>query len=898
MDRVGGGGVPVYQEYMSPVLDVCRREDRPITIEELDQLVIAAMKLPQAIAAIPHDTEKPDRSEVSYRIAWSRSYLKKAGLLENPNRGLWSISEQGRAAGQIDAHSLASGIAQASKTSSASKSAAEDSEADGEDDEVDEELTTARIGDELGRQLLAVHEKLATAGQLLTTEEATRCYRRFRELFKPDVLAGLDGEALLTKMHGRGTKDSLVYWLEFKDDDEFPARFGSISGGSALKFGIYQASDTGQWMTGSGRQQVRLTTEEAVAKARGQRDQLVAGAKVLAANATPSAIDYSALQDAMVAAAPDLAETSWGHKYFALLFPTIVEAFHGADYQLHQLYKLLKLPGRGRYENARIFVGVARQLDLTLLDFTTTLYRRHGGPHRYWRVGTTSDQGSQWENMKTNGFAAVGWDAVGDLSDLATDQTGKQIIRERVEREYPGDASTVTKAANQLFQFAHGALEGDVVLAMEGTRVRGIGRVVSGYSFTPNDGPFPHRRGVQWLRLGDWKLPRMEGLRTTFVPIRKTLNIVETEARLLGTPANAPPPPEPTGKKSVAPSFSPLTGIAGRIEAVLQRKRQVILYGPPGTGKTYWAERAVEELAARAWFGVDASLMDSQKRNELREAGAVEMCSFHAAYGYEDFLEGFRPIEKNGALTFELRDGVFKRLCARAQKNRKPHFLIIDEINRGDIPRIFGELLTVLEREKRGRPITLPMSAAAFAVPDNVYVIGTMNTADRSIALLDAALRRRFGFVELLPDSTTLAGVSVGGLPLGPWLDELNRRVVQHAGRDARHLQVGHSYLLPGGAAVREVARFVEILRDDIIPLLEEYCYEDFEALERILGPTIVQRGKKSIDTSLFDPIKHGDLIQAILSAFENITATREAVEADVEPIDGFDDPDEVEAGA
>jgi len=167
-----------------------------------------------------------------------------------------------------------------------------------------------------------------------------------------------------------------------------------------------------------------------------------------------------------------------------------------------------------------------------------------------------------------------------------------------------------------------------------------------------------------------------------------------------------------------------------------------------------------------------------------------------------------------------------------------------------------------------------------------------MNTADRSIALLDAALRRRFGFVELLPDSVPLAGVVVGGLPLGPWLDELNRRIIQHAGRDARHLQVGHSYLLPGGAAVRDVSRFVEIMRDDIVPLLEEYCYEDFEALERILGPTLIQKARQRIDSSFFELARHGDLIQALLSAFENITATKQAVDADAAQAVGDEDVD------
>lgn len=896
--------VPVFQEYMNPMLDVLRG-GTALRIEDLDRLVIDAMKLPPAITSIPHDPEKPDRSEVGYRMAWARTYLKRAGLLDNPSRGEWKATPKGRDARNIDAHALAAEIVRTDKDApinvapgpvdNAGELPAEELPAV----EADEELAAARVGGELARQLLAVHAELAKEDALLDPKDADRFRRRFREKFAPEVLAGLDGEALLTRMHGREVKDSLVYWLEFKDDEEFSGQFGGIGGGSALKFGIYQAADTRQWMAGTGKQQERISIPDATARARAQRDQLLAGARVLEAFVrSTGAKDYAALERQMVEAAPELAESSWGHKYFSLLFPEVIAPIHGAPYQEHQLYKLLKLPGSGRYENARIFVGVAAQLQLTLLALASTLDRRNGGPHRYWRVGTTHDEKSDWQRMLDGHFMAVGWEAVGDLSTLERSQPGKDGVRALVEKHYPGLASVVSRSANQLFQFVVGAQERDLVMAMEGGRVLGIGRVSGGYTYQPGDGPFPHRRAVEWLRVGEWKLPDLEGLRTTFVPIRKPINIIEAEARLLGVDRKKPPittPPLGPGAKPTPPSL--LTGVLARIQAVLQRKRQVILFGPPGTGKTYWAERASEELAARSWFGVDAQQLDEPKRATLRKEGALEICSFHPAYGYEDFLEGYRPEQHDGALSFALRDGIFKVLCARASLNPgKNYYLIIDEINRGDIPRIFGELLTVLERDKRGRPITLPLSGRAFSVPDNVYVIGTMNTADRSIALLDAALRRRFGFVELLPDSSTLAGVSVAGLPLGPWLDELNRRVIEHAGRDARHLQVGHSYLLAGGHPVRDLSRFVEVLRDDIIPLLEEYCYEDFEALERILGPTVVQRAKLRIDTSLFEPQRHPDLIQALLSAFDGITATREAVEADPETSEGGpEDPESVE---
>ena len=153
----------------------------------------------------------------------------------------------------------------------------------------------------------------------------------------------------------------------------------------------------------------------------------------------------------------------------------------------------------------------------------------------------------------------------------------------------------------------------------------------------------------------------------------------------------------------------------------------------------------------------------------------MRVCTFHPGYGYEDFVEGLRPTLRNEQMAFEPRDGHFKKLCTDAQHQGNRHFfLVIDEINRGDVPRIFGELLTIIELNKRDLRVILPTTGSSFSVPINVHLIGTMNTADRSISMLDAALRRRFGFIELMPDSSVLHDQKAGTLPLGPWLDALN----------------------------------------------------------------------------------------------------------------------------
>jgi len=305
------------------------------------------------------------------------------------------------------------------------------------------------------------------------------------------------------------------------------------------------------------------------------------------------------------------------------------------------------------------------------------------------------------------------------------------------------------------------------------------------------------------------------------------------------------------------------------IQSVLERKGQVILYGPPGTGKTYWAERAAREMVSLDRYGKSFDQLSEGERSALIDgsdaSGAVRICCFHPAYGYEDFLEGYRPEEADGKMSFALRDGIFKRLCKDASANPDAKFyLIIDEINRGDIPRIFGELMTVLEKNKRGKPIILPVSGEQMRVPENVRVIGTMNTADRSIALLDTALRRRFGFIEMMPDASVLGESVVGGVHLGEWLSGLNRCICDCVGRDARNRQIGHSYLMEAGKPISNLSSFSRVVQDEIIPLLEEYCYEDYSTMEKILGGDVVDVQRQMIRYEIFGGSLDGEFVQAM----------------------------------
>jgi 5-methylcytosine-specific restriction protein B len=448
--------------------------------------------------------------------------------------------------------------------------------------------------------------------------------------------------------------------------------------------------------------------------------------------------------------------------------------------------------------------------------------------------------------------------------------------------------------ARQFAQFCRIISEGDYVLASDGAKVLGVGRVRGSYTFDASEG-FPHMRPVEWLDVGEWRLPTTEGLQTTVHECGEhPENLVAIERRLLERPVVAPPPPPPPVPPSGSGGRWRDGGVVGQIQDILERKGQAILYGPPGTGKTYWAEMAARQLAGLSAFGRKFEELTPDEQKSLSGPAPdalVHFCCFHPAYGYEDFIEGYRPVSHGDALHFRLQDGLFKVLCdAAASAPSRNFYLIIDEINRGDIPRIFGELVTLLEKSKRGLHLKLPISGRDFSVPKNLFVIGTMNTADRSIALLDAALRRRFGFIELMPNSIALGDTVVAGIPLGPWLDALNRLVAAHVGRDGRNLQVGHSYFLHEGRPIDELPMLSRVLLEDVFPLLEEYCYDDWEALGHILGERLVDVTGGRFRMDVFQSGRQDALVQALLALAPEVSASAIALKADSAPPDAGDE--------
>ncbi|HOU89966.1 MAG TPA: winged helix-turn-helix domain-containing protein [Polyangiaceae bacterium] len=571
--------VPNFYEFMNPVLAVLRRLGRPATIAELEAATVEEMKragqLSEEAARVPHNPEKSDsQSEAGYRIAWARTYLKKAGLITNPTHGSWTLTDRGRQAGSIDAHAVSREVVKAQESSK------------------ENPLLRNALGlhPVVARRLHAGYEEMLP--ELPAREELEANYAAFRRRFGPSVLEGLDGEELLLRMHDRGTKESLVYWLEFKNDDEFPARFGSISGGSALKFGMYRSAETGRWMTGHPTKQVPMSVADAVDLARQQRDELIAGARVLEQHASRGGQpDYAAIQRDLEAAAPKLYDTAWGHKYFCLVRPDLIDDFHSTDWQRHHLRRLLRPMPAGRYEAASFFRELALALEAPINSISGLMNHVHGGPQQYWRFDLRG-RTELWSSMLARGACPYELSGLPDQTGTPSGSAGRRLLRDAV-REVLGEERE--PVARELYWFLHTMGLGDRILVMDGSRVRAIGEVKGDAAFSADLGQ--HQRLVEWLDGGAWELPGLEGEDARLLLLPKEAEyLIEVERRLLEPEPPVPVGPVPLGPGTTPPPslpLAPLTGVLARVQLALARKRQVVLYGPPGTGKTHWATLAV-----------------------------------------------------------------------------------------------------------------------------------------------------------------------------------------------------------------------------------------------------------------------------------------------------------------
>lgn len=727
--------------------------------------------------------------------------------------------------------------------------------------------------------------------------EVSRQREAFLAHFGPEQVARMSGPELLRQLpHNALNEQPMDYWLEFKNDEQFNYRlFGSISGGSAAKFGAWQEKKSGSWRAkqpGS-RDISTITEDEALAILEERRTEMLKALEAVSTfcNQPIGAIDPQAFQSAIEAAAPRWSSGTWLHKYLHLNYPNLVTWSATRAYSEAELYRVGVVPaGVGVYAQDIQIIHFWSGMD-ALSELPIEHRYRAGtglGPRDHWCLGQVNEVSAQ--AMQAQECLAVGPAEVGSLAE-ASALTKKRDIRVVVQTAFQdAGLSAHSGEARNLTELVYGLKEGSIVaLLSDASTVVAVGEVAGNYRFIQGTDR-PHQVPIRWHHNQSFALssPVTTGSRLTMLEPTNSV-VADLEASLLVNGVGPwpgfdkiihTPSSQPTNhavvsegeKPSLAQAPLPAPdGLARQVMSMLERKRQVILYGPPGTGKTYHAERIALEIVARHNFGCQPLRLSTQQRDAIYGRSGAEpyiaSCTFHPMYSYEDFIEGYRP---DGS-AFTLEPGIFRRMAAAAQAQPTKKFvLIIDEINRGNIPKIFGELITLIEASKRGKMSShLPLSKDMFIVPDNLLVLGTMNTADRSILLLDTALRRRFAFKELLPEPGLLRAGAIAEITLDIWLSALNRRIVEQLGRHGRNLQVGHSYLMPGGKPASSLSRIAEIVRDEIWPLLQEYCYEDANKLANILGADnggLYDRKAANLRFELFKPGQESKLEQALIA--------------------------------
>lgn len=408
---------------------------------------------------------------------------------------------------------------------------------------------------------------------------------------------------------------------------------------------------------------------------------------------------------------------------------------------------------------------------------------------------------------------AIGWDELGDLCQYPS----REEIRHKMQ-EMNDSSKSYVNISYATWQFANEMKIGDVVFVKKGkSKIVGKGIVTSDYEYEDEQSDhYKNTRQVDWTVKGEWNCPHTMPIKT-LTDITQDTEYVETLKNLIEEEGTEEEEVlvkkcDPYLREDFLEEVYMSEDNYDEIVEVLKEKKNIIFQGAPGVGKTFTAKRLAYSMI------------------EVKDTERVIMVQFHQSYSYEDLVMGFRPKESG----FELKKGTFYNFCKNAQKDEdNAYFFIIDEINRGNISRIFGELFMLIEKDKRGPGVQLQLlyNNEKFFIPKNVFIIGMMNTADRSLAMIDYALRRRFAFVDLKPGFETDQ--------FKKYQNELNNHIFNDLIDRVKELNaaitddtslgegfcIGHSYFC-NLRREKIDSQLKRIVKCELIPLLKEYWFD------------------------------------------------------------------------
>ena len=443
---------------------------------------------------------------------------------------------------------------------------------------------------------------------------------------------------------------------------------------------------------------------------------------------------------------------------------------------------------------------------------------------QYW-VYSPGKNASNWENDNKNGVMSVGWGAVGDLRNI----NDYEELRSKVKDFWGNQESSYKNDTRCLWQLSKEIMRGDIVFAKKGMKkIIACGVVQEDYEYNESlaekgKDAYIHCCKVNWVDVHDYETQGKFAMKT----LTNITRFKDTVKDLMEQyDVDLPSIAESVSKSNDSYSrenFLKDVFLSEEqydvLKELLLRKKNIILQGAPGVGKTYMAKRLAYSVMGE------------------KDEDRVKLIQFHQSYSYEDFIVGYRPSEDS--FGFEPHYGSFYNFCEEARKEPdKEYFFIIDEINRGNVSKIFGELFMMIEKDYRGEKVLLPYKDEEFSVPPNIYIIGMMNTADRSIAMIDYALRRRFSFYDVKPAFDSVGFKKI----LQNVQDERLNRLIQVVvdlnnaiaddGTLGEGFAVGHSYFT--NAEFESNPKWLNaVVEFDLVPLLKEYWFDNKPEVDR-----------------------------------------------------------------
>ena len=592
-------------------------------------------------------------------------------------------------------------------------------------------------------------------------EQIESTLNEFKKAYSPEVLEALDDGALLSSIFYTvgDNANTLCYALEMNRENR--AHFGSIAGGSAYNFGLFQRKETGVWTTGSPQKPQELSVEEAATLGRNIRDALVKGARIIQ-NATLDSLDaYERLDDSLKEAlGTQYYNWSWFHKYYSIICNDKLSGFHSNDWQMHVLRALQIKPSEGYYARSGQIAMIQNCAGWYYHQFFDVFAEQFGEPRQFVRLGTSDGSKSYAAEWAKREVVGIGWPGIGDLTEyIKGDGIDRKEIQDKLrELYYQGDERSASRKAGEIVRF-YKCDQNTVFVIMDGERLIALADKVGDYFFNKNSG-MTHQRSAKWKFLfkEDEKLPeKAEGKLTSCYQLSNEDNLLYLYDRYyygedLGN--HLEDTEEEENKEDIA-----VKNVAFNTGYQSSFARNRILFGAPGTGKSYTINKEAKELVG--------------EENE----DDYERVTFHPDYSYANFVGTYKPVPTrdsygNDTITYAYVPGPFMRVYVEALKNSrtediKPFLLIIEEINRANVAAVFGDVFQLLDRgddDVSEYPIQAsediktylakelggkPNDYTKIRIPDNMFIWATMNSADQGVFPMDTAFKRRWDFTYL-----------------------------------------------------------------------------------------------------------------------------------------------------